>query len=139
MGDRASLKAGIEARYGSPITDEWLDAMLPEAWGHLITVAKCKRSVWVTVDDVPDEIVAVLAAALSRCAANPNSYRNEQIGDYQYTYAGNVQQFFTNAEEGIIGVFSECGRGGAYTVNVGTPYTTPPLDNEDNPPGWPLP
>lgn len=125
------LKDGVEQRYGSPVTDEWLEALLPEAWGHLITAAPCQKGKWVTLDDVPQEVLAVIAAALARMAANPGAYRNEQIGDYQYTYAGDVQAFFNDGEDKIIRAFSGCGKGGVYTVNVGQQYTVAPIDFPD--------
>ena len=117
----ASPLEALVARTGSSDHDpDWVDAVFAESLAYVRLLAPCKRSVWLDWATLPDDVRAVVTSAMSRMAMNPRGIRQETIGEYSYTIAGQSPVdggFFTGYEARIIGAIAGCG-GGIRTVPV---------------------
>lgn len=124
--DLRVLVAGLT---GVEPSEVWLEAQSQKVMVHVRRLAPCKRDVWLTPDDVPGDVLVVLADALARIQMNPNGLRTEQVGEYSYTRAGDSvgESVFTDDEVDIIRVAAACAEsnvgGSAYSVRTTT--TTP--------------
>lgn len=109
----------LVARTGSLDHDaDWVDAVFSEAMAYVRLLAPCKRSVWVDWASLPEDIQSMVTSGMARVANNPRGIRQETIGEYSYTVAGNSAVdggFFTPTETRIISAVAGCG-GGIRTV-----------------------
>lgn len=69
-----------------------------------------------TEDDVPAAVVAVLVRVVSRAWANPAGLSDEQVGDYQVTYASTGGVYLLADE--VSTIQRGAGRSGLHTVST---------------------
>ena len=118
-----AFSAAVAARTGQTMDDALLEQLLMETMAYVRLLAPCKRSVWLTWADLPEDIQAIVVASASRTVENPNNIRQQTIGEYSVTYSG-AGEFnngpFSNSETRIITALAGCG-GGLKTVTMLTP------------------
>ena len=115
----------IEDLTGQPVDLGWLEQALAIIVAYVKVLAPCKKDEWVTIDDMPDDIVAVIVAALARWMVNPRNLRQETIGEYSYTVSsGSDGELFSDMEKRIISGIAGCG-GSFKSVRMGV--TPPPV------------
>lgn len=116
----ASPLDALIARTGSSDYDSvWVDAVFAESLAYVRLLAPCKRSAWVDWDTLPEDVQAVVTSAMARLALNPRGIRQETIGEYSYTVAGQSAVdggFFSVPEARIIGAVAGCGGGGRQSL-----------------------
>ena len=117
----ASPFDALVARTGSSDHDPaWVDSVFVEAMAYVRLLAPCKRSVWTDWVSLPSDVQAVITSAMARVALNPRGIRQETIGEYSYTVAGQSAVdggFFSAPEARIIGAAAGCG-GSVRTVRL---------------------
>lgn len=99
----------IEDLTGQPVDLGWLEQALAVIVAYVKVLAPCKKDEWVTVDDLPDDIIAVIVAALARWMVNPRNLRQETIGEYSYTVGSTDGELFSDMEKRIIAGIAGCG------------------------------
>ena len=100
----------IEDLTGQPVDLGWLEQALAVIVAYVKVLAPCKKDEWVTVDDLPDDVIAVIVAALARWMVNPRNLRQETIGEYSYTIgAASDGELFSDMEKRIIAGIAGCG------------------------------
>ena len=128
----ASPLDALVARTGSTDHDPlWVDAIFLEALAYVRVLAPCKRAVWVDWDTLPADVQSVVTSAMARVSMNPRGIRQETIGEYSYTVAGNSAVdggFFAPGETRVITSSAGCG-GEIRTV----PLTLDPVLPLDTP------
>lgn len=133
----SDLLDSVKARSSrDDLTQEWLDAILPELMAYLLSgPAACKRETWKTWDDLPDAVQSILVGVISRHSSQGASQVSEErIGDYQIRYSdpalfeGRVPRFFNDGENTALSRLAGC-FGRLYTVDTaGVPlhdFSTP--------------
>ena len=115
----ASPLEALIARTGSTDHDPlWVDAIFLEALAYVRVLAPCKRADWVDWVNLPEDVQSVVTSAMARVSMNPRGIRQETIGEYSYTVAGNSAVdggFFSPGETRVITSSAGCG-GGIRTV-----------------------
>ncbi|MFZ9392585.1 MAG: hypothetical protein ACO28P_01395 [Ilumatobacteraceae bacterium] len=122
-----TLMQAVTDRLGRAPDQQWLDQASLEAFAYIRLFAPCSRDQWLDWGDLPDDVAAVLVAALSRMADNPRGYRQETIGEYSYTLAGGGASStgpFSPSEARIIAAVAGCG-GSIKTIRVSSPAPLP--------------
>ena len=114
----------IEDLTGQPVDLGWLEQALAIIVAYVKVLAPCKKDEWGTIDDMPDDIVAVIVAALARWLVNPRNLRQETIGEYSYTVGSSDGELFSDMEKRIISSIAGCG-GSFKSVRMGV--TPPPV------------
>jgi len=113
----AELLGLVQVRTGrDDITQEWLDSAVAEMLAYLVAgPAVCRASEWLTWDDLPDPVQAILVAVLARQAVQgQGAISEERIGDYAISYSdpalfeGRVPRYFNDGEEHALGRLSGC-------------------------------
>lgn len=99
----------IESLTGQPVDLGWLEQALAVIVAYVKVLAPCKRDEWVTIDDLPDDVIAVIVAALARWMVNPRNLRQETIGEYSYTVGSSDGELFSDMEKRIIAGIAGCG------------------------------
>ena len=100
----------IEDLTGQPVDLGWLEQAVAVIVAYVKVLAPCKKDEWVTIDDLPDDIIAVMVAALARWMVNPRNLRQETIGEYSYTIgAASDGELFSDMEKRIIAGIAGCG------------------------------
>jgi hypothetical protein len=125
MMNLAELISGMT---GTTPSEEWLAAHAASAMVRVRILAPCRAEEWLTVNDLPPDVLVLVADALARVQRNPEGYRTEQVGEYSYTRAGDSvgQTLFTDDEAAAIVAYANCGGGssGGF-VSVRTQSTLP--------------
>jgi hypothetical protein len=123
----ADLLQAIKHRSGhDDLSQEWLDVALPELMAYLLAgPASCKSKDWLSWDDIPDTVQAILVGVFARHGSmGLGSIAEERIGDYSVRYSdpalfeGRIPRFFNDGEEVAIAKLAGCG-GSLYSVSTG--------------------
>jgi len=119
------LAQAIEDITGKPVDPEWLEQMAAMMLAFIRVLAPCKRDEWITVEDLPQDVVTILAAALARIVMNPRGLKQETIGEYSYSVdTWSNSDVFTDMEKRVISSVAGCG-GTFKSIVMGV--TPPPV------------
>ena len=120
------LAQAIEDRTGQPVDLAWLAQVVAEILAIIRLLAPCRVDTWLTIEDLPPDIIAVVVASISRILVNPRGLRQETIGEYSYTInsTGNGD-LFTDTEKRIIASVAGCG--GSFK-SITMKVVPPPID-----------
>ena len=119
------LQAIVDRSGKDDLTQEWLDRILPETLAYLLSgPASCRKLDWLTWDDLPEGVQAILVGVLARHATmGSGSVAEERIGDYSVRYSdpalfeGRIPRFFNDGEELALAKLSGCS-GSLYSVDT---------------------
>lgn len=120
------LKAVQDRASKDDLTQDWLDVVVPEMFAYLIAgPAICKKTEWLSWDDLPDPIQAILVGVLARHGSmGGGTVAEERIGDYQIRYSdpalfeGRIPRYFNDGEEHALAKLSGCASS-LYSVSTG--------------------
>ncbi len=88
--DWTQLSALMTVRAGKPVTEEWLQANIDEAFSHIVYYAPCREGEWLDAADLPATVATVLVSLLARASSNPEGVRTIQMGEFSQTWAGSI-------------------------------------------------
>jgi hypothetical protein len=118
-----SFTDNIQDLLDQPVDVARAKAILDQGMTYVRLLAPCKKSVWLTYEDLPHDVKVALIAAGARMLSAPNGVRQETIGEYSVTYGGSGSSdagVFLPSEARVIASIAGCG-GSFRTIPMTSP------------------